>query len=114
MEVTNKSTVYRLKSTRKISPSKKPRTVTESIALFVQPLGNISDRNGESSSIWYSLKCLLQHGSYHAKQWLIRDGTADQITVVQIPKLNSVMSVTHFWFGFSFRNFASSMKNDIS
>ena len=35
-------------------------------------------------SIWYSLKCLLQHGSYHAQSWAVRDCIADQITVVQI------------------------------
>ena len=35
-------------------------------------------------SIWYSLKCLLQQGSYHAQYWPVRDGIADQITVVQI------------------------------
>ena len=38
----------------------------------------------QSCSIWDSLKCFLQHGSYHAQYWPVRDGIADQIAVVQI------------------------------
>ena len=39
---------------------------------------------GQSCSIWYSLKGLLKHGSYHTQHWPVRDSIADQITVVQI------------------------------
>ena len=38
----------------------------------------------QSCSVGYHLKRLLQHGSYHTQYWPVRDGIADQITVVQI------------------------------
>ena len=54
------------------------------LVLLVLVLPALIRMENQPCSIWYSLKRLLQHGSYHAQYWPVRDGIANQITVVQI------------------------------
>ena len=52
------------------------------LVLIVLILPALIRMEDQSCSIWDSLKCFLQHGSYHAQYWPVRDGIADQISLL--------------------------------